>query len=93
MIFARFSLVALFVAAVSAQTDTSRDALFAAIQRGASGDVERLLASGVSPNVVDAEGTPALMAATLFADAETVELLLKRRRRSESRPTPRVPRH
>ena len=78
MIYARFSLVALFVAAVSAQTDTSRDALFLALQRGASGEVGRLLASGVSPNLVDADGTPALMAATLFADAETVELLLKR---------------
>ena len=78
MMFFRFSLVALSIVAVSAQTDTSRDALFAAIQRGASGEVGRLLTSGVSPNVVDAEGTPALMAATLFANAETVELLLKR---------------
>jgi ankyrin repeat protein len=78
MIFARFSLVALFVAAVSAQTDTSRDALFLALQRGASGEVGRLLASGVSPNLVDADGTTALMAGTLFADADTVELLLKR---------------
>jgi ankyrin repeat protein len=31
----------------------------------------------VSPNVVDAEGAPALMAAALFADARTVEILLK----------------
>ena len=37
-----------------------------------------MLASGASPNAVDAEGTPALMAATLFADADMVELLLKR---------------
>ncbi len=78
MMFLRLSLVALFVVAVSAQTDTSRDALFAALQRGASGEVGRLLTSGVSPNVVDADGTPALMAATLFANAETVELVLKR---------------
>src|SRR5256885_3921208 len=78
MMFFRLALVALFVAAVSAQTDNSRDTLFAAIQRGASGEVGRLLNSGVSPNVVDAEGTPAVMAATLFANAEIVELLLKR---------------
>jgi ankyrin repeat protein len=77
MMFFRLSLVALFVAAASAQTDSSRDALFAAIQRGAAGDVERLLGSGVSSNLVDAEGTPALMAATLFANAEMVDVLLK----------------
>jgi ankyrin repeat protein len=78
MMFLRLSLVALSVVAVSAQTDSSRDALFAAIQRGVSSEVGRLLTSGVSPNIVDAEGTPALMAATLFANAETVDLLLKR---------------
>jgi ankyrin repeat protein len=37
-----------------------------------------LLKAGVSPNVADADGVPALMAATLFADADTVELLLSR---------------
>src|SRR4029077_11352772 len=78
MVFFRVSVVSLFVVAVSAQTDTSSDALFTAIHRGASGDVGRLLTSGVSPNVVDADGTSALMAATLFANAEMVELLLKR---------------
>ena len=75
--FFRLSVVALFVFAVSAQTETSREALFDAIQSGAVGKVEHLLKSGVSPNVVDAEGTPALMAATLFANARTVELLLQ----------------
>jgi ankyrin repeat protein len=78
MMFLRLAPVAVFVVAVSAQTDTSHDALFAAIQRGASGEVGRFLTSGVSPNVVDAEGAPALMAATLFANAETMELLLER---------------
>lgn len=77
MTFLRLSLAALFVVAVSGQTDTSRDALFAAIQRGAVGDAERLLKSGVSADVVDVEGTPALMAATLFASADMVDLLLK----------------
>jgi ankyrin repeat protein len=75
--FFRLSFVVLVAAALSAQTDTSHDPLFAALQRGAVGDVERLLKSGTSPNVVDAEGTPALMAATLFASADTVDLLLK----------------
>ncbi|PYS12035.1 MAG: hypothetical protein DMG15_15735 [Acidobacteria bacterium] len=73
-------LLCLFVASLpsaSAQNNNSRDALFAAIQRGAIGDVERLLKSGVSPNLTDAEGTPALMAAILFADSRMVELLLQ----------------
>src|SRR5947199_5392569 len=61
----------------SAQNNNSRDALFAAIQRGAIGDVERLLKNGVSSSLTDVEGTPALMSATLFADARMVELLLQ----------------
>jgi ankyrin repeat protein len=56
---------------------TSRDALFAAIQRGAASDVERLLDGGASANAVGGDGIPALMAATLFADAHVVDLLLK----------------
>ena len=79
MMFIRLTLVAFFAAAVSAQTDTARpdsarrdaarDALFSALQRGAAGEVGRLLTSGVSADEVDAEGTPALMAAALFTDA------------------------
>jgi len=77
--FLRLIFVACLVAAASAQTiDTGRDALFAAIRRGAAGEVERLVAKGASPNARDAQGTPALMAAALFADANMVELLLKR---------------
>jgi len=74
----RLSLVALLaVVVVSAQTDTSAP-LFAAIQRGAAGEVERLLKAGASPNATDPDGTPALMAATLFADAGMVDVLLAR---------------
>jgi len=77
--FFRLIFVACLVVAVSAQTiDTDRDALFAAIRRGAPGDVERLIAKGASPNTRDAQGTPALLAAALFGDADMVELLLKR---------------
>jgi ankyrin repeat protein len=74
----RFSLIGVFVVAVSAQNESSHQALFDAIRRGAVGEVERLLRGGVSPNVVDSEGVPAVMAATLFADARMVDLLLKR---------------
>src|SRR5437870_12128646 len=73
-------VLCLFVAnllSASAQTVNSRDALFTAIQRGSIADVERLLKTGVSAGLTDAEGTPALMAAALFADARIMELLLQ----------------
>src|SRR5262245_22110460 len=73
----RLALGGLFVVTISAQADGPRDALFDAIHRGAVGEVERSIAGGANPNSVDADGTPALMAATLFADAEMVGLLLE----------------
>jgi ankyrin repeat protein len=73
------SLVALIgIVALSAQTNPSRDALFATIRGGSVPDVERLLKAGASPDTVDADGTPALMAATLFGEADLVKLLLDR---------------
>ena len=76
--FLRLSVVALLVLAASAQIDSSREALFSAIHRGAVGDVERLLKGGVSPNAMDARGNPALMDASLYGNAQMVELLLQR---------------
>ena len=73
-------VLCLFVAnllSASAQTNNARDALFTAIQRSSIADVERLLKTGVSAGLTDAEGTPALMAAALFADARMMELLLQ----------------
>ena len=78
MRFLRLPLVALLGVAVSAQTETGRDALFAAIQSGSVSDVQRRLMAGASPNAVSADGTPALMAATLFGDPKMVELLLEK---------------
>jgi ankyrin repeat protein len=75
--FFRVSLLSLCLLAMSGQINSSRDALFAAIQRGAVADVQQLLKSGVSANAVNAEGTSALMAATLFGDVRMVELLLE----------------
>jgi hypothetical protein len=47
--FLRLLFVVCLVAATSAQTiDADRDALFAAIRRGAAGDLERLLAAGAT---------------------------------------------
>jgi len=77
MRFLRLSLLAVFVTAATAQNNSSQESLFTAIHRGAAGDAERLLKNGANPGAVDAEGTPALMAATLFADTRMVELLLQ----------------
>src|SRR6187200_737095 len=74
----RLVLLVVLTTAVSAQTDSSRDALFSAIRRGSVADTDRLLKAGASPNIVDADGTPALMAATLFGDTALVKLLLER---------------
>jgi ankyrin repeat protein len=78
MMFLRLTFVAVLGVAASAQTDPAREALFSAIRSGANGQVERLLEKGADPNAPDADGTPALLAATLFADAQTVKLLLDR---------------
>src|SRR5688572_16865423 len=74
----RLLLCACLGVGVSAQSDSSRDALFAAIKRGSVADTERLLKAGANANLVDADGTPALMAATLFGGADLVRLMLER---------------
>jgi ankyrin repeat protein len=73
---ALFALVG--VVAVSGQTDPSRDAFFAAIRSASVADVERLLKAGASPDIVDGDGTPAIVAATLFGGADLVKVLLDR---------------
>lgn len=65
--------------ALARQVDASREGLFSAIRRGAVAEADRWLVSGASPDSVDTEGTPALMAATLFAGADMVKLLLDRK--------------
>ena len=74
----RLSGAALLAVALVAQADLSRDPLIAAIQSGSTAQIERLVKDGANPDVVDAEGVPALMSAALFGDARTVELLLQR---------------
>jgi len=74
----RILVLVLLSAVVSAQTDTSRDAIFAAIRRGSVAQTDRLLKAGASANIVDADGTPAVMAATLFGDTSLLKLLLDR---------------
>ncbi len=76
MTFHRLLCAALLVAGVSAQTPPPSDALFAAIRRGAAGEVERALKGGADANAVDADGIPAVMSAALFGDARVVQVLL-----------------
>lgn len=76
MKFYRLLCVALLAVGVSAQTPPPSDALFTAIRHGAAGEVERALKGGADANAVDADGTPAVMAAALFGDARLVEVLL-----------------
>src|SRR5215475_11186305 len=52
--------------------------LFDAIRRADTAAVKRLLDRGISADSRDADGVPALMAATLFARADCVALLLDR---------------
>ena len=56
----------------------SPDLLFQAIRRSDTSTVQRLLKQGIKAGTRDADGTPALTAATLFADAACVKLLLDR---------------
>ena len=77
MLVFRLSIITLAVASLSGQATADRDALVAAIERGTTGDVERLLKTGANSNAVDAEGTPVLMLATLFGSADTVKRLLE----------------
>jgi ankyrin repeat protein len=76
MKYYRLLCVALLAVGVSAQTPAPSDALFTAIRHGAAGEVERALEHGANANAVDADGTPAVMAAALFGDARVVEILL-----------------
>ena len=68
--------VLFFAVAVLAQNPSSTQPLLNAIQRGSVSDVERLLKSGANANSVDADGIPALMAATLLGNARMMQVLL-----------------
>ena len=50
--------------------------LLEAIRAGSGAAVARALGAGASANLKDADGTPALMLATLFADARCMKVLL-----------------
>ena len=52
--------------------------LFQALQKSDATALKRLLDRGADPNVRDVDGTPALMAAVLYAGADCVKILLDR---------------
>src|ERR1700690_1828023 len=66
------------LAAPALLAETAHRPLFDAIQKADNAAVKRLLDRGVSPEAQDDEGTPALMAATLFGGVDSVKLLLDR---------------
>ncbi len=75
----RSSLLAfLFTFRVWGAEASAVESLFQAIQKADTTAVKRLIGSGVSPNAQDAKGTPALMAAALYAGADCVQVLLDR---------------
>ena len=76
---ARALVVTLLLAAGLSVAQTPGEApLFLAIRKADTAAVKRLLDQGVRADSKDTEGTPALMAATLYASADLVKLLLDR---------------
>ncbi len=77
-VFRRAWLLALmFAFALNAAETPTADQLFQALQKSDAASVRRLLERGADPNA-RAGGTPALMAAVLYAGADCVKLLLDR---------------
>ena len=76
---ARPLIVALLLASGLSVAQTPGEAsLFLAIRKADTAAVKRLLDQGVRADLKDSEGTPALMAATLYSSADLVKLLLDR---------------
>ena len=71
-----YHLVVLSALSLQAAEIPTAEPLFQAIRRADTGAVKRLLDSGISADSVDSDGVPAVMAATLFAGADCVKLLL-----------------
>ena len=75
----RLWIVALLFASGLSVAQTPGEApLFQAIRKADTATAKRLLDQGVSADSKDSEGTPALMAATLYSNADLVNLLLNR---------------
>jgi ankyrin repeat protein len=68
----------LLAAALSVAQTPGEGLLFLAIRKADTAAAKRLLDQGVRVDSKDTEGTPALMAATLYSNADLVKLLLDR---------------
>lgn len=73
-----FPLMALIMPAMPTAADPSPEPLFRAIRAGNMIQIRRALDSGIPARAINGNGTPALMAATLFGDAAVLKLLLDR---------------
>jgi len=78
MYLRRCLLALAFTSPLWAAETPSAEPLFQALQKSDAAAVKRLLEGGVDPNVKDANGTPALMDAVLFAGPDSMKLLLDR---------------
>jgi ankyrin repeat protein len=71
-------ILLIFAAETTAGANSSVDSLFQAIRKANKEEMARVLDGGTSANARDSDGTPALMAAALFGDANSLKLLLDR---------------
>jgi len=78
MYLRRCLLALAFTSALCAAETPSAEPLFQALRKSDAAAVQRLLEGGADPNAKDANGTPALMDAVLFAGPDSVKLLLDR---------------
>jgi len=78
MTLRRWLLALVFASALCAAETPPAELLFQALQKSNAAAVNRLLDGGADPNARDADGTPSLMAAVLYAGADCVKLRLDR---------------
>jgi uncharacterized protein len=71
-------ILLIFAVETEAGANSSVNPLFQAIRKGNAAEMRRILDRGTSANATDLDGTPALMAASLFGDAKSLKLLLDR---------------
>ncbi len=74
----RWLLAFAFASGLFAAEAPSAEPLVSALQKSDAAALKHLLDGGSNPNVRDADGTPVLMDAVLFAGADSVKLLLER---------------
>jgi ankyrin repeat protein len=74
----RVLLLTLCASGIVSAEKPAAESLFQALRNGDESEVRRLLHARVDANAQDSDGTPALMAATLYGSANMVKVLLDR---------------